>query len=259
MQSPDEVLRFDGVWYASERSKDHVDNVSFSLKRGEGLLISGTEGSGKSLVMSLILGRNRPRAGEIYHHGEPLALQTEEDVESLRFSIGYVSKTWGLINNLSVLENIILPLRYHTALKDDELFAAADLWLERYELTHKEKARPVALSDSEAMRTALIRALIVDPKILLLDGIIDGVCPIASRRMLELMFEDIRLRGIAYVISSYHPVIFEGREMQFMLLYRGAVVFQGALADINRADNVYLDQYRNLRTDGPIRPFNESL
>lgn len=259
MQVTDEVLRFENVWYSTELSGDHVDNVSFALKRGEGILISGPEGSGKSLIMSLILAKNLPNSGQIYHHGTNLSFHKEEDMERLRFSVGYVTKTSGLINNLSVMENIILPLRYHTALKDDELFAAADLWLERYELSHKQKARPVALSDSEAMRTALIRALIVDPKILLLDGVIDGVCPIASRRMLELMFEDINMRGISYVISSYHPVIFEGRNMQFVLLYRGEVVFQGALADINSADNMFLDQYRALKTTGPMRPFNDRL
>jgi ABC-type transporter Mla maintaining outer membrane lipid asymmetry ATPase subunit MlaF len=259
MYRSEEVLRFENVWYSNEASKDHIDNVSFTLKRGEGLLISGPEGSGKSQLMALIIAKNIPKSGQVFHDGVNLNLQSEDEMEKLRFSIGYVTKTSGLINNLSVMENIILPLRYHTALKDDELFAAADLWLERYELKHKEKARPVALSDSEAIRTALIRALIVDPRIILLDGIIDGVCPLASRRMLELMFQDIQMRGISYVISTYHPAIFEGRDMQFILLYRGEVVFQGSLADIKMADNVFLDQYRALKTEGPMRCFNDTL
>lgn len=259
MQGAEEVLRFENVFSPASGAKDHVDNVSFTLKRGEGLLIAGPEGSGKSQIMALVVAKNMPGSGAIFHDGVNLGLHTEDDIERLRFSIGYVAKNAGLINNLSVMENIILPLRYHTALKDDELFAAADLWLERYELAHKQKARPVALSDSELIRVALIRALIVDPRILLLDGVIDGVCPLASRRMLELMFEDIRLRGIAYIISTYHPAIFEGRDMQFLLLYRGEVVFQGALADIKMADNVFLDQYRTLRTEGPMSPFNTGL
>jgi len=256
---PDEVLRFENVWYVSGLSKDHVDNISFTLNRGEGLLISGPEGSGKSHIMALVMAKNMAKTGHIYHDGVSLTLQQEEDIEKLRFSIGYVTQTSGLINNLSVLENIILPLRYHTELKDDELFAAAEFWIERYELTHKKSARPVALSASEMLRTALIRALIVEPRILLLDGIVDGLCPLASRRVLELMFEDIRLRNITYIISTYHPTIFEGRDMQFMLLYRGEVVFQGQLADIKNADNMFLAQYRTYKTQGPMSPFNDTL
>jgi ABC-type transporter Mla maintaining outer membrane lipid asymmetry ATPase subunit MlaF len=220
------------------------------------MLISGPEGSGKSLILDLVMAKRLPKSGKIWHEGAILDLNNEAEVEKLRFSIGYVTQTAGLINNLSLLENIILPLRYHTDMKDEELFAAANPWIERYELTHRRNSRPVALSASETMRAAIIRALIVEPRILLLDSIVDALCPLASRRMLELLFEDIRLRNITYVLSSYHPTIFDGRDLQFLLIYRGRVVYQGNLADIKRADNVFLEQYRDYRTQGPMQPFN---
>jgi ABC-type ATPase involved in cell division len=252
----EEVLRFENVCYGDENTHDHVDGVSFTLKRGEGMLISGPEGSGKSLILDLVMAKRLPKSGKIWHEGAILDLNNEAEVEKLRFSIGYVTQTAGLINNLSLLENIILPLRYHTDMKDEELFAAANPWIERYELTHRRNSRPVALSASETMRAAIIRALIVEPRILLLDSIADALCPLASRRMLELLFEDIRLRNITYVLSSYHPTIFDGRDLQFLLIYRGRVVYQGNLADIKRADNVFLEQYRDYRTQGPMQPFN---
>jgi ABC-type transporter Mla maintaining outer membrane lipid asymmetry ATPase subunit MlaF len=255
----EEVLRFENVWYGEENTRDHVDGVSFTLNRGEGMLISGPEGSGKSIILDLVMAKRLPKSGKIWHEGAILDLNNETEVEKLRFSIGYVTQTAGLINNLSLLENIILPLRYHTEMKDDELFAAAEIWIERYELGHRRNARPVALSASEMMRTAIIRALIVEPRILLLDSIVDALCPLASRRMLELLFEDIRLRNITYILSSYHPTIFDGRDLKFMLIYRGEVVFQGNLADIKRADNVFLEQYRAYRTQGPMQPFNATL
>jgi ABC-type ATPase involved in cell division len=255
----EEVLRFENVWYVSDVVRDHVDDVSFTLNRGEGMLISGPEGSGKSLILDLVMGKRLPKLGKIWHEGVILDLSKESEVEKLRFSIGYVTQTAGLINNLSVLENIILPLRYHTEMKDEEMFVAAEIWIDRYELGHKKNARPVALTASEMMRTAIIRALIVEPRILLLDSIVDALCPLASRRMLELLFEDIRLRNITYILSSYHPTIFDGHDLKFLLLYRGEVVFQGNLADIKRADNVFLEQYRAYRTQGPMAPFNATL
>jgi ABC-type ATPase involved in cell division len=199
----DEILRFENVWYGNESGRDHVDNISFSLTRGEGIVLAGPEGSGKSQIMGLIMAKYLPRTGQIYHNQTNLRLQQEEEVERLRFSIGYVTQTAGLINNLSVIENIILPLRYHTDMKDDDLFAAAEFWIDRYELRHKIQARPVALSASETIRTALIRALIVEPRIILLDMVFDGLCPLASRRILELVFEDIQARQIAHIISPY--------------------------------------------------------
>lgn len=255
---PEEILRFENVWYLSDHSKDHVDNISFTLNRGEGLLISGPEGSGKSLIMGLIMAKYRPKLGHIYHDGVNLNEHGEVDVEKLRFTLGYVTQTSGLINNLSVMENIILPLRYHTEMKDDELFASAEFWIERYELEHKKKTRPVGLSASEAVRVSLIRALIVEPRILLLDSVVDGLCPLASRRILELLFEDIHLRRISYIISTYHPTIFDSHDLQFLLLYRGEVVFQGKIADIKNADNMFLNQYRQYKTTGPMHAFNET-
>ncbi len=252
----EEVLRFENVWYGSDIVRDHVDNVNFSLRRGEGMLISGPEGSGKSLILDLVMAKRLPKLGTIWHDGVILDLKNEAEVEKLRFSVGYVGQTAGLINNLSVLENIILPLRYHTDMKDEELFAAAALWIDRYELGHRKNARPVALSASEVMRTALIRALVVEPRILLLDSIVDALCPLASRRMLELLFEDIRLRNITYILTSYHPAIFYGLDLKFILLYRGEVVFDGKMADIKETDNAFVDQYRTYRTHGPMLPFN---
>lgn len=254
---PEEILRFDNVWCTHDLERDHVDNISFSLRRGEGLLISGPEGSGKSLILDLVIGKRRPHFGQIWFEGQPLETSyDEEKLESLRFSIGYVAQNPGLINNLSLLENIILPLRYHTLLEEDELVAAADIWIERYELAHKKHQRPVALTYSEMVRTALIRALVVEPRLLLLDNITDAMCPLAARRILELLFEDIRLRGITHIITSYHPLVFAGHDLQFMLLYRGEVVFQGKLGDIQNSENNFVIQYCNYHTHGPMRAFN---
>ncbi|MBV6492698.1 MAG: hypothetical protein LDLANPLL_00695 [Turneriella sp.] len=255
----DAILRFENVAYHTATARDTIENISFSLERGKGLLVSGPEGSGKSQIMSLILGRNLPHSGTIFFYGNQITQRRTEEMEMLRFSIGYVAENLGLINNLSVLENIILPLRYHTVLKEDELIAAANIWLERYELKHKEHIRPVALSASEAMRTALIRALIVEPKILLLDGVFDGGCPLASRYLQDLLFEDIRLRNIGFIITTYFPFFFEGRDLQFLLLYRGRAVFQGAIADIKTTDNEFAVQYRTLNKLGPMKPFNKDL
>lgn len=256
---PEEVLRFEAVWYASDTSKDHVDNVSFGLNRGEGMVISGPEGSGKSQLMNLIMAKSYPKSGRIFYNGSNIHVQQDLEIERLRFSIGYVSQTAGLINNLSVLENIILPLRYHTELKDEELFAAAEFWIDRYELAHKMNSRPVGLSTSETIRTALIRALIVEPRIVLLDAVLDGICPLAAQKIWDLVFEDITLRGMTYIISTYHPASFAKRDLQFMLLYRGEVVFQGRTADIMKAGNVFLEQYKNLSPVGPMSSFNETL
>lgn len=252
----EEILRFDNVWYGSDLVQDHVDNISFTLSKGEGLVISGPEGSGKNQIMGLIMAKYAPRSGQVFYGGANLLLQQDEEIERLRFAIGYVTQTAGLINNLSVLENIILPLRYHTDMKDDALFAAAEFWIDRYELRHRIKSRPVALSDSETIRTALIRALIVEPSLLLLDMVFDGLCPLASRRILELVFEDIKARQIAHIISTYYPRVFEARNLKFMLLYRGEVVFDGQIADLNTADNVFLAQYRNFATEGAMQAFN---
>jgi len=255
----EEVLRFENVWYEKKSSTDRIEDISLTLNRGEGMLLSGPEGSGKSLIMDLIMARLVPNRGSIYLEQELVDPKDTQAIEKLRFSTGYVTQTSGLINNLSLFENIVLPLRYHTEMKDDDLSAACAIWLDRYELTHKKNIRPVALSASERMRTALIRALIVEPRILLLDSIVDALCPLASRRMLELLFEDIRLRNMTYIMSSYHPAIFRQRNLKLVLLYKGKIMFAGTDAENHRANNAYLDQYLAYNTVGPMHPFNDAV
>jgi ABC-type multidrug transport system fused ATPase/permease subunit len=78
----DEILKFENVWYGSDIVQDHVDNISFALGKGEGLVLSGPEGSGKNQIMGLIMAKYLPRSGQIYYEGANLRLQQDEEIEA---------------------------------------------------------------------------------------------------------------------------------------------------------------------------------
>ena len=254
-----EVLRFENVWYLNTESSVHVDDINFTLAQGEGLLISGPEGSGKSVILELIMGKRIPKVGQIWLDGNQIENTSDEDLEKLRFSLGYVSQSAGLINNLSVVENILFPLRYHTTMDETELNIVANSWIERYELTHKRNTRPVALTASEMIRTALIRALIVNPRVLLIDTAFDSLCPLASRRIIELLSEDIKAYNLTYIISTYNTRIFRAENLQFKLIYRGKIVFSSQHAEIYSSEDPALVQYLRANTTGPMQAFNDQV
>ena len=146
-----------------------VDGISLQIHTGEFVALLGTSGSGKSSLLNLVAGLDRPTSGNVVVDGNNLADASRLELSRYRLrTVGMVFQSFNLIPSMTVLENVELPLRF-AEIDRRERDSLARRALERVGLSARLKHRPTELSGGEQQRASLARALINQPKILLAD------------------------------------------------------------------------------------------
>ena len=145
-------------------------DLSFSLRRGEALLILGASGSGKSLLLKICAGLIIPEEGKVTLGGMDLALAPKERLQDLRAKVGFVFQNSALISNMAIYDNVALPLRYHKKGSEAEVQVRVEEKMALFGV-HQDIycSIPAQLSLEMHKRAALARAFILDPELLLLD------------------------------------------------------------------------------------------
>lgn len=182
--------------------------VSFEVKQGEFLSIMGPSGSGKSTCMNMIGCLDRPTSGLVEINGKNTAIMTEKELAVLRNkTIGFVFQQYHLLPTLTVLENVMLPLRYQNIPKNerkDKALAA----LEKVGLAERVNHRPNELSGGQKQRVAIARATVTEPKIILADEPTGALDSATGKAVLEL-FAEINSKGTTIAIVTHDPGIGE--------------------------------------------------
>ena len=165
-----EILAVDGLvkYYGTgENQVRAVDHTSLEIERGKFTAIVGRSGSGKSTLLHLIGGLDRPDEGKVWIEGKDIfALKDDRLAAFRRKKIGFIFQDYNLIPSLNVWENIVLPLGlYNRKVKREDVQEV----LEKIGLTDKEETMPNALSGGQKQRTAIARALVTRPAIILAD------------------------------------------------------------------------------------------
>ena len=206
-----DVVVFSGVsLYINDRR--FLDGVNLTVREGETVVIAGPPGCGKSLVIRLVMGMpGTPRGesvsieGEVMIDGHSLAAIAPAELQQLRIQIGSVLRGGGLIDNIDVRQNITLPLNYHfrDTIGSDAIAARCLMLLQTLGMEHLDQPgrRPVTLNREETVYVALARALISQPRLLLLDDLTAGLSPAAAVKVvgnlsaLPEFTDGIRLHG----------------------------------------------------------------
>jgi ABC-type multidrug transport system ATPase subunit len=233
------VLELDGVF---QHVKGHcaLADLSLRVEAGEWLLITGANGAGKSLLMRLILGLDTPSAGIIRVFGRDLAAQGVVEMRRLRRSMGAVLQGGSLVADLTVLENLLLPLR-SLPLSNEGMARAARLVVTRLRLEGLESAPPRALSLGQKRRVELARALIHQPDLLVWDGLTDGLDQPGSQEIQALLL-DLRETGkLTFVATDNRADLSLLQPDRIAVLDRGRLLFLGTPPELQRAVEERLD------------------
>ncbi|MBR9699635.1 ABC transporter ATP-binding protein [Candidatus Woesearchaeota archaeon] len=146
-----------------------LSGLDFSVKRGEFVGIMGPSGSGKSTAMNMIGLLDVPTKGHIYFEGKDISLFSESDLAQMRGKkIGFIFQQFNLINTLSALENVMLPMIFQDVPRADRVKKAEEL-LKLVDLGERMHHRPTELSGGQQQRVAIARSLCNDPEIVLAD------------------------------------------------------------------------------------------
>lgn len=183
-----ELLRCEGIKKVYGRNESRIEvlrGVSFSVERGELTAVVGASGSGKSTLLNILGTIDRPSEGEVYLNGSPISnLGRTESAILRRREIGIVYQFFNLIPDLSIKENILLPLMLDHKKLDQSLF---DMLVEKLGLKEKLKKFPWELSGGQQQRASMARALLYKPSLLLADEPTGNLDSQNSEEIMELM------------------------------------------------------------------------
>ncbi len=203
----EEVISLDHVkrtYVMGETEVYALRDVSFSITQGEFVTIMGPSGSGKSTCMNMIGCLDRPTGGIVKINGKETASMSEKELALLRnLTVGFVFQQYFLLPSMTVLENVMLPLRYAGIEKKERKVLAQEA-LEKVGLTDRMFHHPYELSGGQKQRVAIARATVTKPKIILADeptGALDSETGKAVMRM----FREINETGTTVVIVTHDP------------------------------------------------------
>ena len=175
------------AYAAPEGEISVLNGTTFTVDRGEIVAITGTSGSGKSTLLSLLGGLERPQRGSIIVAGRDVGALTNNDLAAFRrTAVGFVFQDFGLLGQLTALENVELALTFGRISRRRRRARARDL-LEAVGLAHRLDHRPHALSGGENQRVAIARALANEPAVILADEPTGNLDASSTATVLDLL------------------------------------------------------------------------
>ena len=194
-----------------------LKGISFKVEQGEFISIMGPSGSGKSTCMNMIGCLDTPTRGIVKIDGKETSRMTETELAVLRNkTIGFVFQQYHLIPSMTVIENVMLPLKYKRTDRKDRL-ALAKAALEKVGLSERENHRPNELSGGQKQRVAIARAIIAEPKIILADEPTGALDTNTGIQVMDL-FHEINKTGTTIIIVTHDPRIGESTERVIKIL-----------------------------------------
>lgn len=167
------MIKLDHVnksYFLGDEEVKAVKDISLTIKEKEFIGILGSSGSGKSTLMHLIGLLEVPTSGQIFLEGKDISKLNDDSLSKIRNrTVGFVFQSFNLINRFTVLENILLPVKYLKNGDGFDAFARAEDLLKRFGIFERRNFFPNKISGGQQQRVAIARALIMSPKIILAD------------------------------------------------------------------------------------------
>jgi putative ABC transport system ATP-binding protein len=201
-----------------------VDGVSLEVRSGEFVALLGSSGSGKSSMLNLVAGLDRPTSGSVIVQDRDLAKLSREELAKYRLHVvGMVFQSFNLIPSMTLAENVELPLRFAEVDRSqrDKLSREA---LERVGLRARMKHRPSELSGGEQQRAALARALINRPKVLLADEPTGNLDSHTGTEIMDMIRDLNQQLGMTVVMVTHERALAERYAQRLIFLADGKLV-----------------------------------
>lgn len=205
------------IYSMGEEKVYALKGISFSVEQGEFISIMGPSGSGKSTCMNMIGCLDTPTSGIVKIDGmETLKMKEKALAELRNRTIGFVFQQYHLIPSMTVLENVMLPLKYKR-LEYSKRKSLAEIALEKVGLIEREKHRPNELSGGQKQRVAIARAIITEPKIILADEP-TGALDTKTGEQVMTLFREINKSGTTVIIVTHDARIGNSTERCIKIL-----------------------------------------
>ena len=240
----DVSISFDGRWV--------LENVSFSVGRGQTLCILGRSGVGKSVSLRILMGFLKPDSGSIRVEGQEITGLNEEGLRAIRKRITMVFQNGALFDSMSVRENVAFPLREKGGLAEDQVNLIVDRLIGLAGAEDVVDSLPASLSTGRKRAVAMARALAAQPEIVLYDEPTTMVDPITARRLGSLIQRLKHQLGFTSIVVTHDTRFAQTLADTVLFLHQGRALFFGPLSSFLESADPDIRQF--LALDAYVLP-----
>ncbi len=224
-----------------------LDDLNLEVRRGEILVIMGASGSGKSTLLRTMLGLNRPTTGSVNIMGVDVTHASHKKLYQLRRSIGVAFQGGALFGNMSLIENVQLPLKEHTNLDKSTIRIMSRMKLDMMNLTGFDDLMPSELSGGMVKRAALARAVVMDPELLFFDEPSAGLDPVVAAELDEYILDLKQAMDMTIVVVTHELESAFRIADRITILDKGKMVITGTVDEVKQSDDLYVQNLLNRR------------
>lgn len=219
--------------------------LEFKIARGETVTILGPSGSGKSVMLKMLIGLLEADGGEIFFDGKDVTKMSERELYEIRRRVAYLFQGAALFDSLSVGENVAYGLREQNwnTMSDEEILRRVATSLESVGLPGIQDMRPSDLSGGMKKRVGLARTLALQPEVLLYDEPTTGLDPINTARINNLIRSIKRALGLTSVVVTHDMGTAFSVSDRIVMIGKGRLIMEGTPEDFRRTDNPYVRDF----------------
>jgi len=229
-----------------------LTGLACAVQKGTITTIMGLSGSGKSVLLKLLLGLERPDSGSILLDQEDMVSMSGRKVNEVRRRFGVLFQDAALFDSMSVLENVAFPIREHLRLPEAKIREVAEEKLSMVGMRDHQRKFPEELSGGMRKRVGMARALALDPEIVFFDEPTSGLDPITRAAIYNLIERTHqKVMGTYLLVSHDLEGVLEISD-ELMMLWEGKIVAKGSPDEIRSSEDPVIRQFVTGSLHGPI-------
>jgi phospholipid/cholesterol/gamma-HCH transport system ATP-binding protein len=241
----EKVISISGL-YKSFDDLQVLKGIDFNLFKGENVAVLGKSGSGKSVLIKIIVGLLKPDRGEVLVLGKHVDQLAGKELDAMRIRIGFSFQNSALYDSMNVYQNLAFPLTMNVKnlAKADVDYAVNEV-LDAVGLANKIKQMPSDLSGGQRKRIGIARTLILKPEIMLYDEPTSGLDPITSAEIIELINEVQQKYNTSSVIITHDLTCAKSTGNRIAMLHKGKFLKVGTFDEVFASDNEQVKGFFN--------------
>lgn len=224
-------------------SQNVLNGLDLAVTQGETLAVLGRSGTGKSVLLKLMIGLQQPDSGSIRIHGQEIVGLASDQLRGIRKKIGFLFQSAALYDSLTVEQNVAFPLQRHTDLSAAERRRKVRELLASVGLDKDFDKLPSDISGGMHKRVGLARALALSPEILLFDEPTAGLDPITAGEIGELILKQQKERNMTSIIVTHDLHSARAIADRIVLLRDGTIVVAGSFAQLQQSQDPFVIQF----------------
>ena len=220
-----------------------LDGLSLALKSGETIAVLGRSGTGKSVLLKIMIGLQQPDSGSVKMLGQNIAQLDPRQLADIRKRIGFLFQHAALYDSMTVLENVEFPLARHTDLSEQERESRSRDLLRSVGMENEVDKLPSEISGGMQKRVGLARALALDPQVVLFDEPTAGLDPLTAGEIANLIVDLKGKRHMAAVVVTHDLRTAKRFSDRLILIEGGTIRAEGQFDDLKTNDDPFVKQF----------------